>query len=106
VVSATNSKGEWDLKNEKRAPIIGRVAFTETIKPGVVSFALGYGHWATGACDITVDGETVKGDPRRAGGLHANAVMWTDPMVRNTCLFDPVGGSVSFYDTQVALVPV
>jgi hypothetical protein len=28
--------------------------------------------------------------------------MWTDPSLRNnTCLVDPVGGSVSFYDTKV-----
>jgi hypothetical protein len=31
--------------------------------------------------------------------------MWTDPTITNTCLFDPVGGSVSFYDTVVQLVP-
>jgi hypothetical protein len=32
--------------------------------------------------------------------------MWTDPTITNTCMFDPVGGSVSFYDTHVRLVPV
>ena len=31
---------------------------TQTIRPGVVSFALGFGHWATGADDITIDGVT------------------------------------------------
>jgi tetrathionate reductase subunit A len=80
---------------------------TEAIRPGVVSFALGFGHWATGAADMMIDGETIKGDPRRAAGVHANAVMWTDPSLQNnTCLIDPVGGSVSFYDTKINLIKV
>ena len=107
VVSSTNPAGEWDLKNGKRKPMIGVVKVTELIKPGVISFALGWGHWATGAEDVVVDGQTIKGDSRRATGVHANAAMWTDPSLRhNTCLLDPVGGSVSFYDTKVRLVKV
>jgi hypothetical protein len=31
--------------------------------------------------------------------------MWVDPVLGNTCMLDPVGGSVSFYDTHVRLVP-
>jgi tetrathionate reductase subunit A len=104
VKSATNPAGEWDFKNGSKKRIVAALKLTETIKPGVVSFALGWGHWATGAEDIIVDGQVVKGDPRRARGVHANAVMWTDPSLRgNTCVFDPVGGSVSFYDTVVRL---
>ncbi len=107
VVSSTNLEGEWDLKNGRRKPMIGTLKITETIKPGVISFALGWGHWATGAEDIIVDGKIIKGDPRRSTGVHANAVMWTDGSLRhNTCLLDPVGGSVSFYDTKVKLVKV
>jgi hypothetical protein len=30
--------------------------------------------------------------------------MWLDPHVKNTCFVDPVGGSVSFFDTMVRLV--
>ena len=105
VVSSTNQEGEWDLKNGTKKPMVGQVFVTETIRPGVISFALGFGHWATGSGDIIVDGETIKGDPRRAEGIHANAAMWTDPSLRNnTCLLDPVGGSVSFYDTMVKVV--
>lgn len=29
-----------------------------------------------------------------------------DPALGNTCLLDPAGGSVSFYDTRVRLIPV
>lgn len=87
--------------------MIGRVVVSETIRPGVVSFALGFGHWATGAEDILIDGEVISGDERRAAGLHANAAMWTDGSLKNnTCLVDPVGGSVSFYDTKVKVVKV
>ena len=104
VVSATNPEGVYDLKNGTKKAMIGKVMVTETIKPGVVTFTLGHGHWATGAADVTIDGKVVKGDPRRATGVHANAAMWIDPHLKNTCMLDPVGGSVSFYDTKVKLV--
>jgi anaerobic selenocysteine-containing dehydrogenase len=104
VLSATNPTGEWPLAEGQTKPMIGRVQLTETLRPGVVSFALGYGHWATGARDLVIDGEVIPGDPRRAAGLHANAAMWVDPALKNTCLLDPVGGSVSFYDTHIRLV--
>jgi anaerobic selenocysteine-containing dehydrogenase len=104
VVSSTNPEGIYDLKNGVKKAMIGKVMVTETIKPGVVTFTLGHGHWATGAADMTIDGKVVKGDPRRATGVHANAAMWIDPHLKNTCMLDPVGGSVSFYDTKVKLV--
>jgi anaerobic selenocysteine-containing dehydrogenase len=106
VVSATNPEGVWDLKNGTKKPMIGKVKVTETIMPGVITFTLGHGLWATGGSDFTVDGEVIKGDPRRATGIHANAAMWVDPHLKNTCMLDPVGGSVSFYDTKVKLVKV
>ena len=86
--------------------MIGTVQVTETIRPGVITFTLGHGHWATGAEDVTIDGKVIKGDKRRAGGVHANAAMWVDPHLKNTCMIDKVGGSVSFYDTKVKLVKV
>ena len=106
VVSATNKEGVWDLGNGTKKPMIGMVKSTETIMPGVVTFTLGHGHWATGAADVVIDGKLVKGDPRRGTGVHANAAMWVDPYLKNTCMLDPVGGSVSFYDTKVNLVKV
>jgi anaerobic selenocysteine-containing dehydrogenase len=107
VMSVTNPSGEWDFKNNRKKPMIGKVVVTETIRPGVVSFALGFGHWATGAEDIIIDGELIHGDERRAAGLHANAAMWTDGSLKNnTCMLDPVGGSVSFYDTKIKVVKV
>jgi anaerobic selenocysteine-containing dehydrogenase len=105
VVSATNPDGSWELGNGRKVPMVGKVKVTETIRPGVVTFTLGHGQWASGASDLVIDGQLVKGDPRRAAGFHANAAMWIDPHLENTCLIDKVGGSVSFYDTVVKLLP-
>ena len=46
------------------------------------------------------------GDQRRAGGLHANAAMRLDPVLKNTGLVDTVGGSAVFYQSQVKLIRV
>src|SRR5512133_1435935 len=105
VVSATNPEGTWDLGNGVKKPMVGKVQVTQGLRPGVVTFTLGHGQWASGAADVVIDGQVVKGDPRRAGGIHANAAMWIDPHLKNTCFIDKVGGSVSFYDTKVKLVP-
>jgi anaerobic selenocysteine-containing dehydrogenase len=106
VVSATCPTGEWDLGAGQKKPMLGKVIFSHTMRPGVTSFALGFGHWATGAADFTIDGHVIKGEPIRGNGVHANAAMWIDPALKNTCMLDPVGGSVSFYDTKIRLVPV
>lgn len=79
---------------------------TETIIPVVVTFVIGYGHWVTGVVDVSIDNKLIKGDPKRAAGINANAAMWIDPYLKNTCMLDPVGGSVSFYDTKVKLIRV
>lgn len=55
---------------------------------------------------MVINGRTIKGDPRRATGLHANAAMRTDPTLPNTVLADPVGASGVFFDTDVRLVKV
>jgi tetrathionate reductase subunit A len=54
----------------------------------------------------TLDGVTIPGDSRRATGVHANAAMRVDPVLKNTGLVDPVGGSAVFYQSQVKLVKV
>jgi tetrathionate reductase subunit A len=104
ISSATNPRGEWDLKNGRRIPIVGKIKLTEGIRPGVITFAVGYGHWASGASDVVIDGRVVRGDPRRGTGVHANAVFRTDPQLANICLTDQVGASAVFYDTKVKVV--
>jgi anaerobic selenocysteine-containing dehydrogenase len=106
IVSASNPQGEWDLKDGTRLPMVGKVKVVQGIRPGVVAFPLGFGHFATGAVDIVVDGQVIKGDPRRAAALHGNAAMRVDPHLKNVTLSDLVGGSAVFYDTKVKLVKV
>lgn len=103
VVSATNPDGIWELGFERK-PMIGKVKITEGIKPGVISFCLGFGNWAYGSRQITIDGKKLPVDSRRGKGIHANAAMRIDPHLKNTPLQDLVGASVSFYDTKVRLV--
>jgi hypothetical protein len=86
--------------------MIGKVKTTQGIRPGVMAFGLGFGHWSYGGVDFTIDGTTIKGDPRRVRGFHANAAMRVDPYLGNTTLVDPVGGSAVFYDTKVKLEKV
>ncbi|MGC8780908.1 MAG: molybdopterin-dependent oxidoreductase [Anaerolineae bacterium] len=107
LVSASNPQGEWDVKGGRPAvPMIGRVKIVQGIRPGVVAFPLGFGHWANGARDITIDGKVIKGDPRRATPLHGNAAMRVDPVLKNVTLSDLAGGSAVFYDTKVKVVKV
>lgn len=106
VVSSSNPSGEWDLGNGSKRPLKIPVKVIQGIRPGTVTFALGYGHWAYGATTITVDGQEIKADPRRARGTHLNAAMQIDPVLKNTSLADPVGASVAFYDSMVRIEKV
>ena len=104
VTSATCPDGLWKLGPLGDKPLVGKVIISEGIRPGVISFTLGFGHFAYGSKDITIDGGTIKGDPRRGTGIHANVAMRVDPVLKNTGLQDVVGGSIVFYDTKVKLI--
>jgi tetrathionate reductase subunit A len=73
ITSASNPDGVWDLGNGRKKPMAGKLMAIQGIRPGVVAFSLGHGHWAYGASDVRVDGRVIKGDPRRGAGLHGNA---------------------------------
>jgi len=53
-----------------------------------------------------VDGVVIPGDSRRATGIHAQPVFRLDDNLRGTPLSEPIGGSVSFYDTRVTITRV
>jgi len=106
IVSATNPEGVWDLGNGAKVPMQGRIKAMEGIRPGVVAFSLGHGHWAQGSMPFEIDGKTIVRDVRRGKGFHANAAMRVDPILGNTTLSDVVGGSAVFYQSQVKLVKV
>ncbi len=102
VISRANPDAVWAYGPGLNKPMVGKVRTTNRIRPGVVTFALGYGHWAYGASNQTIDGDMIPGDPRRAAGIHANAAMYVDEHMRSP-LSDVVGGSAVFYDTKVFL---
>ena len=104
IVSASNPEGIWDLMNGTKVKMAGKLKVIQGMRPGVISFALGFGHFAYGSTGFVIDDQNIQGDPRRAGGLHANAAMRVDPYLGNTPLVDPVGGSAVFYDTMVKVV--
>ncbi|MFN3597363.1 MAG: molybdopterin-dependent oxidoreductase [Rubricoccaceae bacterium] len=103
ITSPSNPAGEWDLSGLGRKPVAGRLRVVEGVRPGLVTFSLGFGQWGNGARDMVVDDQRIRGDERRGRGIHANAVMDVDPHLTNTCLTDPVGASAVFYDTMVGL---
>jgi anaerobic selenocysteine-containing dehydrogenase len=106
IKSATNPDGIWDLGELGKRRVVGKIKVVEGMRPGVVTFSLGFGQWGNGASDMKVDGDLIRHDERRGRGIHANAVMRVDPFLKNTSLSDPIGASVVFYDTRVRLEPV
>lgn len=105
IVSVSNPEGAWDLGHGNFKHLVGTVKVTSRIRLGVISFALGYGHWAYGSTMQVIDGRAVPGDQRRGTGIHANSAMMVDPHLRSP-LSDVVGGSAVFYDSKVYLVKV
>jgi tetrathionate reductase subunit A len=104
ITSRTNPGGSFDLGNGQQKQVEGKVKLTQGIRPGVVMVSWSYGHWAYGSQDIIVDGQAIKGDPRRRTGLCSNPVLLLDEGTKTTCLTDPIGGSASFYDTKVKVI--
>lgn len=103
VLSTWNPEGQWDLGSGQTKPLRGKVRTTSRIRPGVVTFELGWGHFAYGASPQSIDGQIVVPDVRRGRGIHANSAMVVDPYLRSP-LSDVVGGSAVFYDTRVYIV--
>ncbi len=104
IVSDHNPSGEIDLLNGEKIFIKGMLKVIQGLRPGVVSIAWHYGHWAYGGNDVIVDGKLIKGDKRRHDSLCPNPIMAVDTKLKNMCLTDPIGASASFYDTKVKLI--
>ena len=103
VVSATNTDGAWPLGAAGSQAMVAKIQTNEGLRPGVVAFSLGHGHWAYGSQPVVIDGEEIAADERRRHGVHANAAMRLDPHLQDVCLSDLTGGSAVFYDTSVRL---
>ena len=108
LVSADNPNGRLELKDggNRVVDVVGRVNIVEGIRPGSLAVSWHYGHWAYGTNDVVVDGNYIKGDNRRAGGLCTNSLLAVDPVIKDVCLTDPIGGSASFSNTRVNLQPL
>ncbi len=65
----------------------------QSIRADVFTILLGWQHEASDACDTVIDGIASKADPHRATGIHANAAMPVDQVLRNVGLSGLVGGS-------------
>ena len=81
----------------------GTARVVEGIRPGVVTFNVGYGHWGYGATNYQVGGARIEGDRVRRAGIHLNPIMRRDPDVEQMTLMDLVGGSVVFFNTRARL---
>ena len=106
LVSGSNPDGVWPVGNGHDRQMVAKAKCIEGMRPGVAAVSWHFGHWAYGSSDVEIDGETIKGDDRRAKGVCPNAAMALDEAMQTTCLTDPIGGSSSFYDTKVSLVKV
>lgn len=81
----------------------GTARVMQGIRPGVITFNVGYGHWGYGATNYQLGGKRVEGDRVRRSGIHLNPIMRRDPDVDQMALMDVVGGSVVFYNTRARL---
>jgi anaerobic selenocysteine-containing dehydrogenase len=95
VTSPTNAEG-----------IVGRVKVTQGLKPGVVAISHHYGHWEQHSRPLETDGVTTGHDPSRGAGIQPTVIMRTDKRFTNVGLQEPIGGSASFFDTQVRITKV
>ena len=108
LTSKDNPRGQLALKDGKNRVIdmVGRLNITQGMRPGTLGVSWHYGHWAYGSNEVVVDGNKITGDRRRAGGLCTNALLAVDPVLKDVCLTDPVGGSASYSNSLVSLKPV
>ncbi len=80
----------------------GMVFVTEGIRPGVVAVAHSYGHWEMGSQPVSGGAF----DPARGLGIAQSPLNMVDPVLKNVCLQDTLGGSASFQDTRVRVVKI
>lgn len=97
------ANGDWIWVVTPEGKRRGRAMVLEGIRPGVILFEVGYGHWGYGASNYQVGGKRVVGDAVRRAGIQLNPIMRRDPDVWQMSLMDLTGGSVVFYNTRARL---
>ena len=106
LVSASNPEGRAEINDQRTIEVTAAIKAVEGMRPGTIGISWHYGHWAYGSSDVEVDGQVIRGDPRRSAGTCPNPVMAVDPILKDVCLTDSVGGSASFFDTMVSVEAV
>lgn len=108
LVSRDNPEGKLELRDgENRVmDMVGQVHIMEGLRPGTLAVSWHYGHWAYGSHGVVVDGQGIKGDGRRAAGICTNHLLAVDPVVKDVCLSDPIGGSGSYSNSRVNIIPL
>jgi anaerobic selenocysteine-containing dehydrogenase len=86
--------------------IVGRIRLLPGVRPGVIAFPHGYGHWQAGAAAMTVDGRQIGGDAARAEPVRLNCVCRLDTSIAapdgwSVGCMDPVTGGQAYFDTRV-----
>jgi tetrathionate reductase subunit A len=98
----------WSATLPRERGIVGRVRLLPGVRPGVIAFPHGYGHWQAGAAGITVDGKFLAGDEARAVPVRLNAVCRLETAIAapdgwSVGCMDPVTGGQAYFDTRVAV---
>jgi tetrathionate reductase subunit A len=88
--------------------IAGRLRLLPGVRPGVVAFPHGYGHWQYASGSWQVGARRITGDASHNAPVRLNAVMRLDPSLAGPDgwtigLLDPVAGGQVYYDTRVAV---
>jgi tetrathionate reductase subunit A len=88
--------------------VIGRLRLLPGVRPGVVAFPHGYGHWCYASGTWEIDGKTITGDASHNVPVRLNAVMRLDPSLAGPGgwtigLVDPVAGGQAYFETRVAV---
>ncbi|MDA8207229.1 MAG: molybdopterin-dependent oxidoreductase [Thermaerobacter sp.] len=91
--------------------LTGRVRLLPGVRPGVISFPHGYGHWHYGSSKWVIDGRSYVGDSARNAPVRLNAVMRLDPSLAapdgwTIALEDPIGGGCAYFETAVRIQKV
>ena len=87
--------------------IEGPLQADDTVAQGTVVVPTGYGHTQFGAATMEVDGQVIKGDKARAGGMAVNPFNIVDPTRKGASLYrDRVFGSTARHGVPVKVEKV
>ncbi len=86
--------------------LTGRLRLLPGVRPGVISFPHGYGHWYYGSRSWIINGRRYRGDTNRNAPVRLNAVMRLDPALKaadgwTIAMEDPIGGGCAYFETGV-----